>query len=209
MDKTQNKSLIEIAYDLFANQKVKKPLSLKRVTKEVIKKIKDREFIVDLDDDRTEKGIYADLSNEAKNCLISQFEMDFMLCGDFIYCGETEKNTKKDVRSIWDLKSREKSSLLDKDNEKIIDDFDEDEEVTKNELKDDLRYDDIASELNDDDADEDDDDIASDLQIIHNDKSDVTTSDDDDTMAKVVDDDDDDDDDDDIASELDEEHLKK
>lgn len=56
-----------------------------------------------------------------------QFGIDFMLSGDFVCCGN------KGNDKVWDLKNRQPASILDDD---IIEDLQEDdEEVKKNELK--------------------------------------------------------------------------
>ena len=86
------------------------------------------------------KGIKAaDVSQYA-----AQFVMDFMLSGYFVYCGE----------DCWDLKDRQPTSILDKDGHDYESIYEEDEEVKKNELKDE----DIYGQVHDDDDEEDDDD---------------------------------------------------
>ncbi|MBO4623494.1 MAG: hypothetical protein J5691_06425 [Bacilli bacterium] len=64
---------------------------------------------------------------KASDADIIQFGIDFMLSGDFVCCGN------KGNDKVWDLKNRQPSSILDDD---IIEDLQEDdEEVKKNELK--------------------------------------------------------------------------
>ena len=82
----------------------------------------------------------------------SQFQIDFMLSGNFVCCGED-----KDGEKLWDLKSRQSSSLLDKDGSYLDDPYNDNDDVIKNELKDDMEYGDI-DEDQDDNIDEDDDD---------------------------------------------------
>jgi DNA-directed RNA polymerase subunit delta len=82
--------------------------------------------------------------------IMSQFVMDFMLSGHFICCGE-DKHGKK----LWDLKSRQKSSLLDKDGVYLEDLYSDDEEVIKHELNDELLFK-PGKSFDDDDYDIDD-----------------------------------------------------
>ena len=82
-----------------------------------------------------------------------QFVMDFMLSGYFVYCGD----------DCWDLKDRQPTSILDKDGHVYESIFEEDEDVKKNELKDEDIYgpigkDDDEDEDNDDDDDENEED---------------------------------------------------
>lgn len=123
-----NDSLIEIA--LREMKSKRRPRTLAKITKDV--------FEV--------KGINP---KEAKD-LLTQFQMDFMLSGHFICCGEDKHGIK-----IWDLKSRQPSSLLDKDGSYLEDLYDYDDEVAKNELKDDIPYKAVADFDNDDDEDDD------------------------------------------------------
>ena len=85
--------------------------------------------------------------------LYSQFINDFMLCGYFICCGEDKKGVK-----MWNIKSREKFELLEKDGV-FEDPYEDDEDVVNNELKDETTYK-KDSEFDNDysyDVDEDDD----------------------------------------------------
>lgn len=124
-----NDSLIEIA--LREMRSKRKPRTLAKITKDV--------FEV--------KGI-----NPKENSqLESHFIMDFMLSGHFICCGEDKNGVK-----LWDLKSRQPSSLLDKDGS-YLEEFYDDEEVAKNELKDETILKVVG--FNEDDDDDDDDDI--------------------------------------------------
>ena len=88
------------------------------------------------------KGIKAaDVSQYA-----AQFVMDFMLSGYFVYCGE----------DCWDLKDRQPTSVLDKDGGDYTDIYEDDEDVKKNELKDDLYEEENAKKEDHDDDDDDD-----------------------------------------------------
>ena len=79
-------SFLEIAVALM--KKKKKPQSLESLTKEVFSK----------------KGA------EGNELQIAQFQVDFMLSGFFVCCGEDKQGNQ-----LWDLKTRQNSSLLDKD----------------------------------------------------------------------------------------------
>ena len=85
--------------------------------------------------------------------LYSQFINDFMLCGYFICCGEDKKGVK-----MWNIKSREKFELLEKDGV-FEDPYEDDEDVINNELKDETDYKkDTEFDLDYmDDSDDDDD----------------------------------------------------
>ena len=87
------------------------------------------------------KGIKASLAKE----IAPQFMLDFMQSGYFVYCGD----------DCWDLKDRQPTSVLDKDGGDYTDIYEDDEDVKKNELKDDL-YEEETSKK-DDHEDEDDD----------------------------------------------------
>lgn len=127
-------SLVEIA--IKEMQKKRKPRSLSTIAKDV--------FEI--------KG----LSQEEAKKILPQFEIDFMLCGNFICCGEDKKGEK-----LWDLKTRQPSALLDKEGIYLQDPYDDDEDVIKNELKDDSfeneNQDANAEDAYDDDEDEEDD----------------------------------------------------
>lgn len=98
---------------------------------------------------------------------ITQFGIDFMLSGEFACNGNRNKE------AVWDLKSRQPASVLDKD---VIEDLlADDEDVKNNILSDENLYDDVDidknSNINDDDEDDDDssnetDDIAEELGLI-------------------------------------------
>ncbi|MDD3999308.1 MAG: hypothetical protein PHX62_00230 [Bacilli bacterium] len=126
-----NDTLIEIA--LREMKSKRKPRTLTKIAKDV--------FEV--------KGL--NIKEEEKT--LAQFQMDFMLSGYFICCGE-DKNGNK----IWDLKSRQPSTLLDKDGSYLEDLYDYDEEVVKHELKDEVVYkktdDNFESDSDDDDDEE-------------------------------------------------------
>ena len=126
-----NQSLIEIAYELM--QKKRKPKTLLDIWKEVA----------------AIKG----LSEEEKANNEPQFYIDFMLCGHFIAVSENKKGVK-----VWDLKSRQPSSVLDKEIMYINDDpYNYDEDVIKNELKDEMIYEGLNANLEPAEEDEEDD----------------------------------------------------
>lgn len=130
-----NESLIEIA--LIEMQKKRKPRTLAKISKDV--------FEI--------KGL---TSKEAAE-VYGQFQMDFMLSGLFICCGEDKNRVK-----LWDLKSRQPSSLLDKDGSYLEDLYAEDEEVIKNELKDDIIF--KSGEFDDEEDDSDESDEKDDIE---------------------------------------------
>lgn len=109
----ENESLIEIAIEQM--EKKRKPHTIQSITKDVFE-MKGKKL------------------NECKE-EVSQFEIDFMLCGNFICCGEDKKGNK-----LWDLKERQHHELLDKEGVYLEDLYDDDEDVIKNELKDDFDY---------------------------------------------------------------------
>ena len=143
----QNDSLIEIAIELM--EKKRKPHTVLSIAKDV--------FEI--------KGLNLNENSE----LLSQFQIDFMLCGNFICCGEDKKGNK-----LWDLKDRQHHELLDKESIYLDDLYEDDEEVKKNELKDDdyayaseneQDFDSDYNNENNDDEDEEDekDDIEEEL----------------------------------------------
>lgn len=77
----------------------------------------------------------------------AQFILDFMQSGYFVYCGD----------DCWDLKERQTTAVIDKDGGDYEEIFEEDEDVKKNELNDDLFVQEYEN-INDDDYDENDDD---------------------------------------------------
>ena len=90
-----------------------------------------------------------------------QFILDFQSCGDFIYCGDGR----------WDLKERQPTSVLDKDGSDY--DYYDDEDVLRNELKDDDfisihkdedLLDDGDDHLDDEDEEIEDDDLAAEFE---------------------------------------------
>lgn len=123
-------SLVEIAIKEMS--KKRKPRTLANIAKEV--------FEI--------KG----LSSAEAAAALPQFQIDFMLSGHFICCGEDRKGAK-----IWDLKNRQHSSLLDKEGV-YVDPEEENEDVKNNELRDDIFVDENNSEYENDDIDDDDDD---------------------------------------------------
>lgn len=135
-------SFLEIAVALM--KKKKKPQSLESMTKEVFSK----------------KGV------EGNELQIAQFQVDFMLSGFFVCCGED-----KNGNQLWDLKTRQNSSLLDKDSGYMRDLSEEEAEALDNELKDDFQYGsegNIDQYLDDDDDEEtnEKDDIEEDLGLV-------------------------------------------
>jgi len=134
-------SFLEIAVTLM--KKKKKPQSLEALTKEVFSK----------------KGA------EGNELQVAQFQVDFMLSGFFVCCGED-----KNGNQLWDLKTRQNSSLLDKDNGYMIDLSEEDEEASNNELKDEYQFGDhenIDRFIDDDDEEiNEQDDIEEDLGLV-------------------------------------------
>ncbi len=102
------------------------------------------------------------LTTAEAEAALPQFQIDFMLSGHFICCGEDKKGVK-----IWDLKNRQHSSLLDKEGV-YIDPQDDDEDVIKNELRDDIytgdNSNDYENDLSDDDEDDDKDDEKDDIE---------------------------------------------
>lgn len=135
-------SFLEIAVALM--KKKKKPQSLESMTKEVFSK----------------KGV------EGNELQIAQFQVDFMLSGFFVCCGED-----KNGNQLWDLKTRQSSSLLDQDSAYMRDLSAEDAEAEDNELKDDFQYgneNNIDQYIDDDEEDEtnEKDDIEEDLGLV-------------------------------------------
>ena len=90
----------------------------------------------------------------------AQFIADFMESGIFVYCGD----------DCWDLKERQSTAVLDKDGGDYEEIYYNDEDVKKNELKDDIFDDSYISDDDDDsDEDEEDDDIARELENMDDD----------------------------------------
>lgn len=87
--------------------------------------------------------------------ILPQFLLDFQSSGYFVYCGE----------GLWDLKDRQPTSVLDKDGTDYEIYAEEDEDVKKNELKDDsYDLDSHVDRNRDEDDEEEDDDIESALK---------------------------------------------
>ena len=81
---------------------------------------------------------------------IVKFGIDFMLCGDFICCGN------KSTGNVWDLKNRQSIAVLDKD---VIEDLlEDDEDVKKNTLTDETLYEEVLDKSLEGMNDEDEDD---------------------------------------------------
>lgn len=138
----KNESLLELAIQAMA--KKRKPHSLNKIAEEAF----------ELKGEKMTPEKYA------------QFKMDFMLSGYFICCGDD-----KDQNKLWDLKSRQPSSLMDKDGSYLDDPYNDNEDVINNELNDELPYkaksnftDEFDEEDEDDDFEENElDDIEEDL----------------------------------------------
>lgn len=134
-------SFLEIAVALM--KKKKKPQSLEAITKEVFSK----------------KGV------DGNELQVAQFQVDFMLSGYFVCCGEDKSGNQ-----LWDLKTRQLTSLLDKDSGYMKDLSDEEEEALNNELKDDFEFSDAQNidQYIDDDEEEinEKDDIEEDLGLV-------------------------------------------
>lgn len=125
-----NASLLDTAYEEM--KKKRKPRTLQRITKDVFE--------------------IQGISQKNNSEKISQFQMDFMLSGLFICCGEDKNHIK-----LWDLKSRQPVGLLDKDGSYLDDFYADDDDVIKNELKDDLVF--KETETDDEDEIQEKDDI--------------------------------------------------
>ena len=142
MSAKAEKSILEIAIELL--EKKKKPQSIDTIIKEVM----------------SLKGYKV---SEAKE-KAPQFVMDFMLSGNFIYCGD----------DCWDLKYRQPTSVLDKDGGDFEDFYANDEEVKQNELTDEntFGFDDPdvnVSTVDDDEEEnnkEDEDDLSNEFEIL-------------------------------------------
>ena len=134
-------SFLEIAVALM--KKKKKPQSLEAITKEVFSK----------------NGV------DGNELQVAQFQVDFMLSGYFVCCGEDKAGNQ-----LWDLKTRQLTSLLDKDSGYMKDLSDEEEEALNNELKDDFEFGDgqnIDQYIDDDDEEiNEKDDIEEDLGLV-------------------------------------------
>lgn len=143
MSSREEKSLLEIAVELLEKKKTPQPIDT--IIKEVM----------------SLKGYR---SAEAKE-KAAQFVMDFMLSGNFVYCGE----------DCWDLKYRQPTSVLDKDGGDYEDFYADDEEVIQNELTDENAYSYDEHEniqtSNDDEEDDDnnkddEDDLSNEFEIL-------------------------------------------
>ncbi|HNZ49877.1 MAG TPA: hypothetical protein PLO88_00150 [Bacilli bacterium] len=175
-----NDSLIELA--LRKMRKPKRARTIEDVAKDVFK----------------EKGYPFEKDND----LFVQFNMDFMLSGHFICCGEDKNGVK-----LWDLKNRQPSSLLDKEGSYLDDLYKDDEEVLKNELTDEVAFNqgtvkEFEAENYDEDDDEDNEEEHDDIEEELLNEG-LTTDDEETITEKVVLDEDDLDDEDDDDDELD------
>lgn len=133
----QKDSMLELAMALM--EKKRKPHTIQNLAKEV--------FEI--------KGLKV---NEHPD-LLSQFVSDFMLCGFFICCGEDKKGVK-----VWDIKTRQSCELLENDGAYLDDPYGNDEEVIKNELKDEFEYLDKSDSFADNNYADDQDDIDEDKE---------------------------------------------
>ena len=141
MAKNEEKSLLEIAGELM--EKKRGPQHIDTIVKEVM----------------SLKGYRVAESKEKA----PQFLMDFMLSGNFVYCGE----------DCWDLKYRQPTSVLDKDGGDY-ESFYYDEEASNNELTDESynelyeNQNDQQLDSNDDDEDETDDadDLSNEFEVL-------------------------------------------
>ena len=137
---TNNNSLMNIAREVV--EKSNKPLSINEISERVFKI----------------KG------EKPTNEEVIQFGIDFMLCGDFVCCGN------KSTGNVWDLKNRQSIAVLDKD---VIEDLlEDDEDVKNNTLTDENIYEedldkslDSMSDDDDDDTTEEKDDIEEELGL--------------------------------------------
>ena len=106
----EEKSLIEIAIEwMQSNNHKDKHYTIKDIAKKAFEK----------------KGLKISENKEE----FAQFQMDFMLCGNFISYGEDKEGNK-----LWDLKYRLKHDVIDKESNEYFDVDEEDDEVKKNEL---------------------------------------------------------------------------
>lgn len=141
-------SMLELAIELM--EKKRKPHTIQSIAKDVFEM----------------KGLKVNENLET----YSQFINDFMLCGLFICCGEDKKGVK-----VWDLKSRQKQEIMDKDGSFFDDPYGDDEDVIKHELKDEFEYlkeskqeydDQYSDDSDEDDKEEDEkDDIEEELML--------------------------------------------
>jgi DNA-directed RNA polymerase delta subunit len=98
--------------------------------------------------------------------LLPQFLLDFQASGYFVYCGD----------GCWDLKDHQPTSVLDKDGTDFDIYSEDDEEVKKNELKDDSYEVEARANSNhedDEEETEEDDDISSLLKETNSDELDI------------------------------------
>ncbi len=140
MSVKEEKSLLELSIEFL--QKNKEPQNIDVIIREVM----------------ALKGLKG---NEAKE-KAPQFVLDFMLSGNFVYCGEDK----------WDLKYRQPTSVLDKDGGDYEDFYLDDEDVKNNELKDDTfdEYEEsegqsfVDDEDDEDEKNEDSDDLSNEFE---------------------------------------------
>jgi len=128
----KDSSLLEIAIELL--HKKKKPQNIKEIVKEVM----------------SIKGLKQSQSQD----IATQFLLDFMSSGFFVYCGD----------DTWDLKERQPTSVLDRE---VADfpDFEEDEEFKETELEDlEAEFDLTDSEELEDEDDEDEEQEVDELE---------------------------------------------
>ena len=140
MSVKEERSLLELSIEFL--QKNKEPQNIDTIIREVM----------------AMKGLKG---NEAKE-KAPQVVLDFMLSGNFVYCGEDK----------WDLKYRQPTSVLDKDGGDYEDFYLDDEDVKNNELKDDTfdEYEEsegqsfVDDEDDEDEKNEDSDDLSNEFE---------------------------------------------
>lgn len=146
------------------------------------------------------KGVKSSVAKE----LAPQFILDFMQSGYFVYCGD----------ETWDLKDRQPTTVLDKEGGDYNDIYEDDEDVKRNELKDDMFDEDSNFNQDGDEDEEDDEDRADkerdeDIARAFDDYDERQGNDNEDKMDDIWDDDFDDvdefEDDDDEFTDLDDE----
>ena len=143
MSAKEEKSLLELSIEFL--QKNKEPQNIDTIIREVM----------------ALKGLKGAEAKEKA----PQFVLDFMLSGNFVYCGEDK----------WDLKYRQPTSVLDKDGGDYEDFYSDDEDVKNNELKDDTfeEYEESDSQNFGDDDDDDDDEKNEDSDDLSNEFEDL------------------------------------
>jgi len=157
-------SMLEKAVELFKKQRKQEALSIDSILRELFK---NKKFM-----------------KEEYDELVSQFYLDFMMSGYFVFCGD----------SLWDLKDRQPVSMLDKDGGDFDDIYSDDEDVVKNELRDGVTYPSLYSAASEDDVEDEDDleeeetdDIALELGLVDDGDEDLETADEIREIDRVID----------------------